>query len=146
MAKSVGSRPPVWFWIVAILSTLWSLGGCFAYYTQVSMSKADLAKLPALQQEIWKMMPAWATAAYAIAVWIGLAGSLSLLLRRSWARLLFFISLIGIMVQFGWVFLGSPILDRMGAADSVPFPACIFIVGLFLVWFSAKAARRGWLR
>jgi hypothetical protein len=146
MTKNVGARPPVWFWIIAILSTLWSLAGCFAYYTQVSMSSADLAKLPALQQEIWKMMPAWATAAYAVAVWIGLGGSISLLLRRRWARPLFLISLLGIIVQFGWTFLGTPILDRMGAADSVPFPAVIFIIGLFLVWFSARAARRGWLR
>ena len=140
------AKPPVWFWIVAVLSTLWSLGGCFAYYTQVSMSAAQLAQLPAAQQQIWKMMPAWATGAYAVAVWVGLLGSLALLARKRPAYPLFIVSAIGVAVQFGWVFLGSPILKIMSVGQSVPFPAFIFIVALVMIWFSAMAARRGWLR
>jgi hypothetical protein len=146
MTNGIAAKPPLWFWVVAVLSTLWSFGGCFAYYTQVSMTAAQLAQLPAAQQEIWKMMPAWVTAAYAVAVWVGLLGSLALLARKKLAHPLFIVSAIGVVVQFGWVFLGSPILTIMPVGKSLPFPAFIFIVALLLIWFSAMATRRGWLR
>jgi hypothetical protein len=146
MANYGRAKPPIWYWIVAIVSTLWSLAGCFAYYTQVSMRAADLAQLPPAQQQIWGMMPAWVTGAYAIAVWIGLAGSLSLLARKAWARPLFIVSLIAVLAQFGWTFFASPILKTDGPAGSLPIPACIILIVIALVWFSGFATRRGWLR
>jgi len=139
------AKPPFWFWIVAVLAVFWEGAGCFAYVTQVTMSDADMAKLPAAQQEIWRMMPAWATSAYAVAVWVGLLGAISLLLRKAWARPLFIASLIAVLVQFGWTFLYSPILRTVGAAQAIPFPAAIILIALFLVWFAGHALRRGWL-
>lgn len=146
MADYSAAKPPVWYWIVAVLSTLWSCAGCAAYYMQVSMKAADLAKLPPAQQEIWGMMPGWVTAAYAIAVWVGLAGSISLLTRMVWARHLFIVSLIAVLIQFGWTFFGSPILKTVGPAGSIPFPAVIILIAIALVWFSGFATHRGWLR
>lgn len=140
------TKPPLWFWIVAILSLLWSIAGCFAYVTQVTMDAADLAKLPAEQREIWAMMPGWATAAYAIAVGLGLSGSVLLLLRRRFARSCFIASLVGVVVQFGWTFLATPILRTVGPAGSIPFPLFIFAVAAALVWFAGFAIRKGWLR
>ena len=119
--------------------------GCYAYVTQVSMDSAALARLPAEQRDIWAAMPAWAVGAYAVAVWAGLLGALALLLRQGWARLAFAASLLGVIVQFGWTFLGTPILERMGASAAA-FPAFILIVVALLLWFSGIAARRGWLR
>jgi len=144
MTSDIG-KPPVWFWVVAGASLLWSVAGCFAYVTQVGMDAADLAKLPQGQQDIWNMMPTWVTAAYAVAVWVGLAGSVALLLRKAWARPLFIVSLVAVVVQFGWVFLATPILETLGPS-SIAFPAFIFAVAAFMVWFSGLAIRRGWLR
>lgn len=138
-------RVPGWYWAVAILALLWEAMGCFAYVTQVSMNSDALARLPAEQREIWAAMPAWATGAYAIAVWVGLIGAFGLLLRRRWARLAFAVSLIGVIVQFGWTFLATDILNSIGPSAAA-FPAFILLVAAFLLWFSGMATKRGWLR
>jgi hypothetical protein len=139
------TKPPTWFYVAAVILIIWECIGCFAYLSQVTMSPADLAQLPAAQQEIWKMMPAWVTSAYALAVWVGLAGGISLLLRRRIARSLFVVSLIAVVVQFGWTFLATPILTSVGPS-AVAFPAFIIAVGAMAVWFSGKAIVNGWLR
>lgn len=138
-------RVPGWYWAVALAALLWNGFGCFMYVTQVGMEPADMARLPEVQQEVWRAMPGWAVGAYAVAVWAGLLGAIGLLLRRSWARLAFAASLLGVIVQFGWTFLGTPLLSRMGASAAA-FPAFILIVVALLLWFSSRAARRGWLR
>lgn len=138
-------KPPLWFWIVAVLALFWEGAGCFAYVAQAGMSDADMARLPAAQQEIWRAMPAWAMSAYAVAVWVGLLGAIALLLRKAWARPLFLVSLLGALAQFGWTFLGSPILRTIGLADAITFPAVIILIAVFLVWFAGHARRRHWL-
>ncbi|MGA9583597.1 MAG: hypothetical protein WBR13_16680 [Allosphingosinicella sp.] len=138
-------RVPGWYWAVAGVALLWEAMGCYAYVTQVSMDSAALARLPAEQRDIWAAMPGWAVGAYAVAVWAGLLGAIGLLLRRSWAKLAFAASLIAVIVQFGWTFLATPILDTMGASAAV-FPLFILIVAALLLWFSGMAAKRGWLR
>jgi hypothetical protein len=138
-------RVPGWYWAVAVLALLWEAMGCYAYITQVSMDSAALAALPAEQRDIWAAMPGWAVGAYAVAVWAGLLGALGLLLRRSWARIAFAVSLAGVIVQFGWTFLATPILGTMGASAAA-FPVFILAVAALLLWFSGLAAKRGWLR
>ena len=138
-------RVPGWYWAVALAARVWNGFGCFMYLSQVGMDPAEMAKLPQVQQEVWRAMPAWAIGAYAIAVWVGLLGAIGLLLRRPWARLAFGVSLAGVVVQFGWTFLGTPILARMGGSAAV-FPAFIFFVAASLLCFSEMATKRGWLR
>ncbi|HYW17170.1 MAG TPA: hypothetical protein VE891_13590 [Allosphingosinicella sp.] len=146
MATTFGSgRVPGWYWAVAAVALLWEAMGCVAYLTQVSMDSADLARLPAEQREIWTAMPGWAVSAYAVAVWAGLLGAIGLLLRRNWARLAFAASLAGVIVQFGWTFLATPILRTMGASAAA-FPAFILVVAALLLCFSQMATKRGWLR
>lgn len=138
-------KPPAWFWIFAILALLWSLGGCFACYSQITISDEAFAKLPVAQQAVWKTMPGWVTADYAIAVLTSTGGSLGLLLRQSWARPLFVISLIAVVIQFGWVFLFSPVLKTVGPS-ALPFPLLIAVLGALFIWFAGLSIRRGWLR
>ena len=54
---------------------------------------------------MWDATPTWMVAAYAIAVWVGLAGALLLLLRRKLAVPLLLVSLIAVIVQFSGLFL-----------------------------------------
>lgn len=37
-------------------------------------------------------------------------------------------------------------IEALGAAEAVPFPAMIFAIGAFLLWFSARTRQRGWLK
>lgn len=139
------TKPPSWFYVAAVILILWEIIGCLAYLSQVTMSAADMAQLPAAQREIWAMMPSWVTSAYALAVWLGLAAGIALLLRFKIARLLYIVSLIAVVVQFGWTFLATPLLTTIGGS-AVIFPLFIIAVGVMAVWFSGKAAGNGWLR
>jgi hypothetical protein len=134
---------PGWYWAVAIAALLWEGLGCFAYLTQVSMGAADYARLPADQAEMWRAMPVWAWSAYATAVWLGLAGAFLLLLRLRWARIAFAVSLVGIVVQFAWALLYP---HRVQLSGGAALPAIIVVVGVLLLWFTGRAAARGWLR
>jgi hypothetical protein len=146
MANEIGKpNVPGWFWAVAVAALLWELLGCYAYLTQISMDAADLAKLPAAQADMWRSMPVWAKAAYAVAVWVGLTGAVALLMRRRWAREAFAVSLLAVLVQFGWSFLGTPILRTLGMA-AAGLPILITVAGILLLWFAGLATRRGWLR
>lgn len=140
------TKPPTWFWIVAVIALLWGLAGCAAYLMQVTMTPADIAKLPPAQAELMALMPAWLDGVYAIAVWIGLAGAAALLLRRRIARSLYIVSLIAVIVQFGWIFAMTPIFARMGFLEAAGFPIFVAVAGVALIWFAGLATQRGWLR
>ncbi|MEP6786660.1 MAG: hypothetical protein ABI898_13125 [Sphingomonadales bacterium] len=140
------NKPPTWFWVVAVLAVLWECMGCVSYLREVTMTPAALAALPAAQRDLWLMMPSWLFGVFAIAVWLGLAGGVTLLLRRRIARTLFAVSLVAIVVQFGWVFTQTPILKTMSFVEAAGLPIAIAVIGAVLVWFSGLATNRGWLR
>ena len=85
------------------------------------------------------------TIVYALATWGGLLGGIALLLRRRLALALFVISLIAVIIQFGWVFGATDILTVKGAWTAI-FPLFILAIALFQIWFANNAAKRGWLR
>lgn len=145
MATVHEERVPAWFWVVAVLAVLWEAMGCYAYVAQVTMSASQIAALPPAQQDLMAHVPIWATAAFAIATWGGLLGAIGLLLRRSWARTLFMISLAAVLVQWAWWLLIARAADVMGPSAYV-MPVCVIVVGALLVWFSGFAVRRGLLR
>ena len=144
MATARTTLLPKWYWLIAGLALLWMAFGCFVYVDSMSMSAEELMQLPQSQQDVLSAMPVWATAAYAIAVWAGLAGAVALVLRRGWAVPLFIISLLGIVVQFGWLFLATQLLAIDGPSAAA-FPLVVTIIGILLVWFAAHARRQGWI-
>lgn len=145
MTDDARTGVPGWYWAVAIVALLWEAFGCFTYIQWVTMDAAKMATMPAAEREMWLAMPPWLTGVYAIAVWIGLAGAVALLMRRRWARLAFGLSLAAVIVQFGWIFLTTPILTTIGPTSTY-MPAAIIIVGGIWFLFASMAAKRGWLR
>lgn len=132
---------PGWFWIVVLFALLFEASGCFLYWIQVS---ADPATMPVDQRSIREATPAWITAAYAIAVWVGLAAAVLLALRRRHAIALFFVSLIAVIVQFGGIFL-IPDLRQMLPPDAYAGPIVIAVIAYGLWHFSRIASARGWI-
>ncbi|WP_380872629.1 hypothetical protein ACFB49_35470 [Sphingomonas sp. DBB INV C78] len=145
MAGFDQGKPPVWFWAVVVCALLWNLMGCLSYLREVTMTAADLAKLPVAQQELWKSMPGWLFGIFAIAVWVGLLGSIMLALRKRIARPLYIVSLVAAVAQFAWIFTMMPMFETVGPSGAI-FPAIIILIGIFLVWFAGLAIRRGWVR
>ena len=66
-------------------------------------------------------------------------------MRSATARVLFIVSLIAIMVQFGYLFAATDLLAVKGAGVVLPFPIFITVIAGVQVWFAGVARRRGWI-
>ena len=121
-------RVPGWFNAVAMLALLFEAFGCWMYVVQVG---ADRATLPLDQRAMWDATPAWMTAAYAVAVWVGLAGAGLLLLRRKLAVPLLLVSLVAVIVQFSGLFLVPQL--RQTVPESALIAPVVLILACFLI-------------
>jgi hypothetical protein len=131
------------FWIIGAVALIWNVMGVINFFGQ--MNADALAAMPKAQRAIIEGRPAWATRAFAIAVFGGALGSLLLLLRKSAAYYLFIAALLGVIVQM------TPYLGMAGATiDFGPFEISMFIlmplvVAAFLIWYSKQAESKGWI-
>ncbi|MGG5486036.1 hypothetical protein [Gaetbulibacter sp. NE] len=144
MNHSTRTKPPIWFWIISVIALIWNLMGVMAYLGQAYMSDADLSALPEAEQALYTNVPAWATAAFAIGVFGGALGCLLLLLRKKWAKSLFIISLIGVLIQTSYNLFVSDALDVYGTKGLI-MPIIILIIALYLIMFSNKSIAKGWI-
>lgn len=135
---------PVWFWIVSGILLLWNAMGCFACFSQLTITPGKLAALPEPQRDAYAAMPSLAKIAYVAAVATGLLGAMMLVVRSPLALPLFVASLAGVIVQFGWFFLVYRGASKLGAG-SAGFPAFIAMVGVVQIWFAQHAGAEGWL-
>src|SRR3546814_7111815 len=90
---------------------------------------------PATQydRQLYAGLPGWYNGVYAIAVGAGLLGSFALLARSAMARWLFVLSLIAIIVIFGYLFLATDVIAVKGAAATLPFPILIALIAIFAI-------------
>lgn len=137
-------KPPLWFWIVGVLMLLWNGVGVMAYIAEATMSAETLQALPEGQRALIVSRPAWATAAYAVAVFGGVAGCLLLLIRRRSAIPVLVLSLAGVLVQLGHAFGIARALDVVGPTGAI-LPAFVLAGAIFLVWFARHGRAKGWL-
>ena len=137
-------KPPTWFWAVSVIALLWNLIGAFNYLNQAFNQVAMLESLDQAQREAFEGIPAWATAAFAIAVFSGTSACIGLLLRKKWARPLFIISLIAAVAQFvHWLFISNAV-EAFGPS-TYAMPVIVIVIGLYLISFSKKGIQKGWL-
>lgn len=136
-------RPaPRWFTLAALAAVAWEIVGCAMYLMQV---RVDPASLPVDQRALWDAAPGWMVAAYAVAVWVGLAGAILLVMRRRLSEKLLLVSFIAVLVQFSALLL-VPELRNLTTSDALFLPFVI-IVACYVIWHFAFTSRRaGWLR
>lgn len=139
------NKPARWFTAVAVVALLWNLLGCVAFFSDLSISPEELARMPAAQQALYDARPAWAVAATALAVFGGVLGCIGLLLRKRWAYPVFIASLVGILVQDFGLFVLADGATLAGPA-AVVLQALVLIVAIALVLLSRRAIADGWLR
>ena len=112
--------------------------GVINYFVQ--MNADSLSSFPEQYRPIIEGRPAWATAAFAIAVFGGSLGCLLLLLRKSAAFYILIASLLGVIVSMMHIF---------GVAGFSSFEIWMgilmqLVVTAFLIWYSKLAERKGW--
>lgn len=137
-------KPTKLFWLISTLALIWNLIGVFNYLTQAFMTDEILASLPQDQQLIYQEVPAWVTAAFAIAVFSGTLGALLMLLKKKIATTFFILSFIGIISQMSHGLLINENTDSYGPMGLI-MPFMIISIGGYLIWYSKKAAEYTWL-
>ncbi len=138
------TKPPVWFWVIGVIALLWNLMGVNAYLQQAYRTEAFTSMLTSEQLDMVNSTPAWAIGAFAIAVFAGALGCIALLLRKNWAKSLFLLSLIGIIVQMIYNLFISKAMEVYGPG-AVVMPILVMLVGIFLVWYSKRSIIKGWI-
>ncbi len=132
------------FLVISIIALVWNLFGVMSYIMHVTMSPEALAQMPEAERALLESSPAWATGAFAIAVFSGVLGCVGLLLKKAWAAPLFLVSLLAIVVQFGhWLFVANAI--EVYGMETVFMPLLVTAIAAFLVWYSRDAKSKGWL-
>ena len=126
------------FWAIGAVALVFNALGCINFFSQ--MNAEAVAGMPESYRAIVESRPAWATGAFAIAVFGGALGGLLLLLRKSAAYHVFVASLLGAV--------GAQI-PFLGMAD-FPIEALIgglmqLVVTAFLIWYSKWAESKGWI-
>ncbi len=129
------------FWVIGAVALIYNVAGIINFSTQ--MNADTVAAMPELYRSIIEDRPAWATGAFAVAVFGGALGGLLLLLRKSTAYYVFITSLLGAIVTM---------MHTLGMAGSGVGPAQFLIgnlvqllVTVLLIWYSKWAEGKGWI-
>ena len=143
MNEKIEKTPGVpWsFWAISAVALVWNVMGSINYVVQ--MNADTVASMPESYRAVIENRPAWATGAFAVAVFGGALGCVLLLLRKSAAFYLFLASLIGVIVtMFHALGLNRSTVDftpvLIGTSMSL-------VVAAFLIWYSKKVERKHWI-
>ena len=140
--NQTATKTPIHLWIVGILAVLWNSVGAFDYIATQYRIESYMSQFTPQQLEYFYGFPVWMDAAWAIAIWASVLGSLSLLLRKTWAVGLFGISILGLATSSVYSFVLSDGMAVMGSGGAI-FTAVIWVIALFLFFYAkAMAARK----
>jgi len=142
-STSEANTIPSWFKAVAITALIWNLLGVVAFVLQMMITPEILAELPAAEQALYSNIPSWVTAAFAVAVFSGVLGSLFLLMKKSISTPLLVFSLVRVLVQNFHSFFISKALEVNGPAVMI-MPAVVVLFAIYLILLSRKAQAQGW--
>ncbi len=126
------------FWVIGAITLIFNLMGVINYFVQ--MNANSLASFPEQYRPIIEGRPAWATVAFAIAVFGGSLGCLLLLLKKSVAYYVLIVSLLGVIVSMMHIF-GVAGLSSLEVWMGVLMQ---LVVTVFLIWYSMLAEGKGW--
>ncbi|MEQ8508474.1 MAG: hypothetical protein RIB43_05690 [Rhodospirillaceae bacterium] len=128
------------FWLVGAVALIWNGLGSVNYLVQVNADSLDAYR--AVEQAIIADRPAWATGAFAMAMFGGTVGGLLLLMRKAVAFQVFIVSFVGVMVTTAHT-IGVD--ADFGAGEAVVIVLMPIAVAAFFVWYAKRAKARGWV-
>jgi hypothetical protein len=152
MENAIRERAPVHLWVVGGLGTLWNAFGSYDYLmTRMRDTDYLASMMPTVDPQAtlaWiDGFPIWAQFGWGLGVWMGLLGSVMLLLRHRWAAPVLGLSLLGAVLGLGYQAFAAPPLP--GTEDdpmmtAMPYVIIAIALGLFL--YARAMAKKGLLR
>jgi hypothetical protein len=135
-------KAPVHLWIVGVLALLWNLGGPFDYVATQFELGFYLSQFTPEQRAYFDAYPAWMVFFWALAVWSAFAGSIGLLMRKKWAFWAFAVGCASMVMTTIYGYFLTNGAEIMGTGGVI-FTIVIWVIELFLLWYSWTMAKRG---
>ena len=151
MQQAVTARAPAHVWIIGVVATLWSCFGCYDYLmTRMRNTDYIASSMPGVDPNAFLSwidgFPIYAQIGWGLGVWMGLLGSILLLLRNKWAVWSYGLSLLGAVISLGYqIVLAAPLAGMEGTFNTV-MPYVIIGVCLALLLYARAMAAKGVLR
>ena len=111
MENAVVERTPPHLWVVGGLAILWNAFGGYDYLMTRMENLDYLSQMGGDPRELlaWiDSFPIWAQFGWGLGVWMGVLGSILLLMRSRWAVLSFGLSLAGAVISLGYQLMRGP--------------------------------------
>ena len=143
------AKTPVHLWIVGAFSLVWNSWGCTDYLMTRMRSMDWLAQGGADPQVVlaWiDSFPIYAQFGWGLGVWMGLLGSILLLMRHRWAVPVYALSLLGAVVGLGYQLVANPPPAPMNEGIFAMLPYVIIIVAAALYYYAHRQKQAGVLR
>ena len=141
-AAEVGTTPRH-LWVVGIISLLWNAMGAMDYVMTQTKNESYMSAFTPEQLDFFYGLPDWVVAAWAIAVWGGVVGSILLLLRKSVAVWVFLASFIAMLITTFQNYVLSDGMKVIGDTFTLVFSAVIFLAALGLYLYAKTMQQRG---
>ena len=150
MNEAQAGRTPVHLWIVGVLALIWNAFGCYDYL-MTRMRNLDYFRSMAPDTDPEAMLawvdafPIYAQFGWGLGVWMGLIGSILLLMRHRWVVPVFALSLVGAVLGLGYqIFLATPPPPPMGgSAMAMLMPWVIIIIAAALLYYAHRQKQAG---
>src|ERR1043165_433670 len=104
MESILVAKPPRSYWVISCIALVWMLLGVVAWTMDYMTDEQTVAGMSETQRQLYAARPQWLFGVYAVAIFSGLLGAIGLLARKRWAIAMLVISLVAIVVQFGYTF------------------------------------------
>lgn len=145
-----GATAPMHLWIVGILALLWNGFGCYDYLMTRTKGAAYIDSMMHTDQGAAIMayingFPIWASAGWGLGVWMGLAGSILLLMRHRLAVAAFALSLIGAVAGMGYQLMNPSGIAEMSETVNRVMPYVIIAIALALFLYARAQRGKGLL-
>lgn len=134
-------KTPFHLWLIGILAVLWNAIGAFDYTATQMQMDFYMSQFSEEQLAYFYGFPAWVDAAWAIAVWSSLLGSLMLLLRKALAAWLFGLAILGMIGTSVYNLVLTNGLEVMGDG-SMTFTVVIWVIALLLYFYAVAMVKR----
>ena len=106
---------PKWYNPVSAAGLVWNAIGLFFFINQLVI---DASTLPESQRAYIEGSPWWATASFGLAVISGVLGCMALIMRKQWAVPMFYLCLVGIILQNVYSLVLSNGIEAFGAVSA----------------------------
>ncbi len=144
-AAAAAPKTPVWFWILAVIATLWNFMGVFDYWmTQLSV-EAYLASFTDAQREYFTSFPLWFVVIWTVAVHLAFIASLAMFARTRFMAPMFAACIVMFVVNATYQYAFTPALEMMGTSGAI-FAVVIFLSLIGLWWVGRIGVAKGFLR